>query len=62
MLFPGHPEFKLTASFGLASYSFPMDAVRLFLNADDALYEAKKKRDSIHVYEQSSDHFGRFSE
>lgn len=62
MLFPGHPEFKLTASFGLASYSFPMDAARLFLNADDALYEAKKKRDSIHVYEQSSDHSGRFSE
>jgi len=62
MPFPGHPELKLTASFGLAPYSLHMDAVRLFLNADYALYEAKKKRDSIHVYEQSSDHSGRFFE
>ncbi|WP_283610673.1 GGDEF domain-containing protein [Faecalispora anaeroviscerum] len=62
LLFPGHPELKLTASFGLAPYSLHMDAVRLFLNADYALYEAKKTRDSIHVYEKGSDHSGRFFE
>jgi diguanylate cyclase len=60
--FPGHPELKLTASFGVAPYSLHMDAVRLFLNADYALYQAKKTRDSIFVYEKDSDHSGRFFE
>ena len=40
---------KLTASFGLAEYSYPMDTSRLFIYADNALYEAKESRNAICV-------------
>lgn len=62
LLFPGQPNLKLTASFGLAPYSLHMDAVRLFLNADYALYEAKKTRASIFVYEKEGELTGHFLE
>ncbi|MDU7336699.1 MAG: GGDEF domain-containing protein [Clostridium sp.] len=62
LLFPGQPDLKLTASFGLAPYSLHMDAVRLFLNADYALYEAKKTRASIFVYEKDGELSGHFLE
>lgn len=46
-----YPALRLTASFGLAALSEGMDAARLFTHADHALYEAKKARNTIHVFE-----------
>ncbi len=50
--FENYPTLHLTVSFGLASLSEGMDAARLFTHADHALYEAKKSRNTIHVFEQ----------
>ncbi len=50
LAFTEYPMLKLTASFGLAASSGQMDAVRLFINADHALYEAKKVRNAIYIY------------
>lgn len=44
------PTLQVTASFGLAAYSGQMDAVRLFIHADRALYEAKELRNAIRVF------------
>ncbi len=43
---------KMTASFGLAEYHNGMNAARLFLNADQALYQAKITRDAIRIHEE----------
>ncbi len=50
--FRERPELRLTASFGLAEYFFHMDAAQLFSDADSALYEAKKTRNAIRVFER----------
>nr|WP_278335966.1 diguanylate cyclase [Clostridium indicum] len=47
-----YPGLKLTASFGLAEYQNGMNAARLFLNADQALYQAKITRDAIRIHEE----------
>jgi diguanylate cyclase len=44
------PTLKVTVSFGLAAYSDELNAARLFINADQALYEAKSVRDAIRVF------------
>lgn len=43
-------SLKLTCSFGLAAYSDEMDSVELFTHSDRALYKAKEKRNTIHIY------------
>ena len=50
LVFEGYPELKPTASFGLATFWDRIDAGRLFIHADHALYEAKKARSSICVF------------
>lgn len=40
---------KLTASFGLAAYSQELNAARLFVQADQALYKAKESRNAISI-------------
>ncbi|SBV90956.1 Diguanylate cyclase [uncultured Eubacteriales bacterium] len=44
------PDLHLTASFGLAESPGRMDAIRLFVHADHALYEAKRARNAIRVF------------
>jgi diguanylate cyclase len=44
------PGATLLASFGIAVYSNQDNAARLFIHADQALYQAKKTRNSIHVF------------
>jgi len=50
--FKEYPGMKMTASFGLAEYHNGMNAARLFLNADQALYQAKITRDAIRIHEE----------
>lgn len=50
--FKEHPELQMTASFGLAQYGSGMNAARLFMSADQALYQAKITRDTIRVHEK----------
>jgi diguanylate cyclase len=45
------PGATLLASFGIAVYSDQDNAARLFIHADQALYQAKKTRNSIHVFQ-----------
>lgn len=45
------PGASLQASFGIAVYSNQENAAHLFINADQALYQAKKTRNSIHVFQ-----------
>ncbi|MBE5979686.1 MAG: GGDEF domain-containing protein [Paenibacillaceae bacterium] len=45
-------EISFTASFGLSAYSSPLNASRLFVLSDYALYDAKKLRNSVRVYEK----------
>ena len=45
-------EIRFTASFGLSAYSSPLNASRLFVLSDYALYDAKKFRNSVRVYEK----------
>jgi diguanylate cyclase len=45
-----YPTLNLTTSFGIAPYTADCNAARLFIHADQALYEAKKKKNAIHVY------------
>lgn len=52
--FENYPTLRLTVSFGLAAFSEEMDAARLFTYADHALYEAKKTRNTIHVFKAES--------
>ncbi len=44
------PELAITASFGLASFPEKGNAAHFFVAADQALYEAKKKRNHIIYY------------
>jgi len=41
---------KFTVSFGLASYLMQIDAVRFFVHADFALYEAKEERNKVCIF------------
>ena len=52
VVFKEYPGMKMTASFGLAEYHNGMNAARLFLNADQALYQAKITRDAIRIHEE----------
>jgi diguanylate cyclase len=45
-----YPTLNLTASFGIASYTEDCNAARLFIHADQALYEAKESKNAIRVY------------
>jgi hypothetical protein len=45
------PGATLLASFGIAVYSNQDNAAHLFIHADQALYQAKKTRNSIHVFQ-----------
>ncbi|RFZ76159.1 GGDEF domain-containing protein [Lacrimispora amygdalina] len=45
-------EICFTASFGLSAYSGQLDAARLFVLSDYALYDAKRIRNSVRVYEK----------
>ena len=45
-------EIRFTASFGLSAYSSQLDAARLFVLSDYALYDAKRVRNSVRVYEK----------
>ncbi|MDF2888356.1 MAG: diguanylate cyclase [Lacrimispora sp.] len=45
-------EIRFTASFGLSAYSSQLNAARLFVLSDYALYDAKKVRNSVRVYEK----------
>ncbi|MPN13303.1 hypothetical protein SDC9_160624 [bioreactor metagenome] len=47
---PLQPELQLTASFGIAKYNRMMSAVKLFVHADIALYDAKIDRDKICIF------------
>ncbi|NLI53606.1 MAG: GGDEF domain-containing protein [Clostridiales bacterium] len=49
--FAGAPDLKPTACFGLTEFSESGGASRLFVQADEALYESKKVRNAIHVYD-----------
>ncbi|HWP51737.1 MAG TPA: GGDEF domain-containing protein, partial [Clostridia bacterium] len=53
LTFDDYPELKLTASFGLATYSHSITSARLFVNADQAMYEAKKTADGICAFTAS---------
>ena len=45
------PSLRLTSSFGVAVYVPERDnAARLFTHADQALYEAKRTRNTVHLY------------
>ena len=50
LYFEGYPTLKLTVSFGLAENSDQLDTMRLFIQADHALYEAKRARNAIRVF------------
>lgn len=52
--FEGAPDLTPTACFGLAAYSEKDGASRLFVQADEALYEAKKVRNAVRVYDAGS--------
>lgn len=45
-------EILFTASFGLAAHSSHLDAARLFVLSDYALYDAKRVRNSVRVYKK----------
>ena len=49
--FEPHAMLKMTASFGLAEYSDQVNTTRLFIHADQALYEAKEVRNNICVFQ-----------
>ncbi|HBE79966.1 MAG TPA: GGDEF domain-containing protein [Firmicutes bacterium] len=52
--FEAQPILTLTVSFGLAEYFDQMDGVQLFIHADYALYEAKKTRDNVCVFQKQA--------
>ena len=51
LTFDKYPDQKLTASFGLASCCDSLTAARLFINADQAMYQAKKTAEGICVFD-----------
>lgn len=52
--FEGVSALKPTASFGLTAYHEADGVTRLFNQADEALYEAKRTRNAIRVYQRSA--------
>lgn len=50
LTFEEYPQLKLTASFGLAAYTGNIAAARLFINADEAMYKAKRQENGICVF------------
>ena len=48
--FQGVPGLKPTACFGLTAYTDRASLSRLFIQADEALYDAKRVRNAIHVF------------
>ncbi len=48
--FEDTPEVRLTVSIGLAAYEEEIDMVRLLVQADHALYDAKRTRNTVRVY------------
>lgn len=57
--FDGVPDLKLTACFGLTAYAEPDGASRLFNQADEALYEAKRVRDAVRSFHPGTTVFSR---
>lgn len=50
------PSLRFTASFGISLYDPEADnAARLFIHADQALYEAKRVRNAIRVFERDAE-------
>jgi len=47
---PEHDDLKISVSFGIASYQDEIDSVKLFIQADQALYEAKSSMDTYRIY------------
>ena len=47
---PEHDDLKISVSFGIASYQDEIDSVKLFIQADQALYEAKSSMDTYCIY------------
>lgn len=47
---PEHDDLKISVSFGIASYQNENDSVKLFIQADQALYEAKSSMDTYRIY------------
>ena len=47
---PEHDDLKISVSFGIASYQDEIDPVKLFIQADQALYEAKSCMDTYRIY------------
>ncbi|HML67595.1 MAG TPA: GGDEF domain-containing protein [Clostridia bacterium] len=52
--FEGIPELKPTVCFGLSVYTKQDGASRLFNQADEALYEAKRVRNAVRVFQQGT--------
>lgn len=52
IIIPGHEELRITASFGLAEYSNERGTAELFLQADNALYHAKKERNKVVIVDE----------
>jgi diguanylate cyclase len=51
LTFDKYPDQKLTASFGLASCCDSLTAARLFINADQAMYQAKRTEGGICIFD-----------
>lgn len=51
LVFPDYPQLAMTVSIGLAELVGPADTVRLFIHADQALYKAKKARNTICIFQ-----------
>ncbi len=58
--FEGVSALKPTACFGLTAYHEDDGVTRLFNQADEALYEAKRTRNAIRVYQRSARPVGSF--
>lgn len=46
-------DLPLTASFGIASFTKDMTPNKLVMNTDKALYEAKKEKNTIHIFDEA---------
>lgn len=53
------PDLKVTACFGLTAYAEPDGSSHLFIQADEALYEAKRVRDAVRSYHPGTTVFSR---
>lgn len=50
LTFEEYPTLRLTASFGLAAHADNITTARLFMNADEAMYKAKRQQDGICIF------------